>query len=586
MKPNNQNHGDQNYQLGSREMASGSYTSQLVLLSIWVFIGLILRLVNLDLKPASSIEISTIGFSLGHGFKDIALDQIITLESLLSPLQYDHALNYSAVWERLRQESTHPPLYFWLTHWWIQLWTPNGALVSLSVARSLSVIFGVLAIPAIFSLARLAFRSWQVAHLTAVLMAVSPYGIYLAQEARHYTLTILWVIASLSCLVRVLQLITQKALLPRLLLGCWIIINGLGFATHYFFALAVAAEVLGIFAYWVAYRQYFNLRYYRDLILVALGTTASYLVWLPVVAGISNNELTDWIKTSWEFSELLQPILRLLAWLITMVMLLPIEGVPKAIAIICGLILLGVLGWILPVLIKSWRSQLRDFRTRLATVVFGSYLLGSLVIVLLVIYGVGKDISLAARYHFIYFPVLLLLVASALVVTCRRKNITDYPLSTSKILSTRIVAIFLVLGLLGSITVVNNFGFQKSRQSDRLAAYIQDHQQDNIFSLVAMTHMTHAQLRELIGLAYSFSSLAHQDNIPFSSLPHFLLLNSPQDNDSLTKIFATIPQSSFDLFAVNLEIPDPQLNKLGCFRDAAVNLPNSGYDDRFYRCNL
>jgi len=40
------------------------------------------------------------------------------------------------------------------------------------------------------------FRSRLVGQIAAAMMAVSPYGIYLAQEARHYTLAILLIIAS------------------------------------------------------------------------------------------------------------------------------------------------------------------------------------------------------------------------------------------------------------------------------------------------------------------------------------------------------------------------------------------------------
>ncbi len=41
--------------------------------------------------------------------------------------------------------------------------------------------------------------------LAAAMMATSPFGICLAQEARHYTLAILWVITSIGCLVIVIN---------------------------------------------------------------------------------------------------------------------------------------------------------------------------------------------------------------------------------------------------------------------------------------------------------------------------------------------------------------------------------------------
>ena len=121
----------------------------LLLLLGWLVIGVALRFTNLDLKPASSIEIATLGFSLGHGFSQIPLDQVISASTLLSPLRFDSSVSSADVIGNLMRESTHPPLYFWLTFWWTKLFVGDGELVSLFVGRSLSAIFGSLAIPAI-----------------------------------------------------------------------------------------------------------------------------------------------------------------------------------------------------------------------------------------------------------------------------------------------------------------------------------------------------------------------------------------------------------------------------------------------------
>lgn len=180
-------------------------------LLVSIAIGFGLRFANLDAKPPSSIEISTLGFSLGHGFLEIPLDRAIALKTLLTPLQFESTTNSSDVIGRLLNESNHPPFYFVLTHLWLKLFSTEGETASLWAARSLSALFGVASIPAMFGLGWLAFRSRIVAHIAAALMAVSPYGIYLAQEARHYTLSILWIIASLCCLVEAMRRIEAKA---------------------------------------------------------------------------------------------------------------------------------------------------------------------------------------------------------------------------------------------------------------------------------------------------------------------------------------------------------------------------------------
>ncbi|WP_019505330.1 hypothetical protein [Pleurocapsa sp. PCC 7319] len=561
-------------------------------LLIWLILGLILRFSNLNFKPASSIEIATIGYSLGHGFSAIPLDQIISLDTLLSPLRFDSGINYTNVLERLIQESTHPPLYFWLTHWWVKLWVHDGNIVSLQVARSLSAILGALAVPAIFSLGWMTFRSRLVAHLAAVLMAISPYGIYLAQEARHYTLTILWVIASLTCLVKTMQLIQQRIAVRGWLIGIWIVVNALGIATHYFFVLALGAEAIAIIVFWLSNPREQTFKQWRSIYLVGWGTLVSGLVWLPIVRGISDNELTSWITTSFEPEEILEPIPRILAWLITMVMMLPVEGISTWGIIISALIILAVLIWVIPTLIQGWRSLLIKPQTRMPAILLGSYFVSSIVIFFLIIYGMRKDISLAARYHFVYFPAFILLVAAAMAAYWGRERFTFskdaswWSKFSAQAIKNKVVVVLLIVGFLGSLTVVNNLGFQKSRHSDCLAIHIQAN--SNFPALVAMTHQTHSELRELIGLAFSFQRLNSQDEFLTSQSPQFLLVQQYKSDIDITlptlSRILTVQSKPLNLFGVNLQVDEERLPELGCTLDSSIDLSNSGYRDRFYHC--
>ena len=557
----------------------------LLLLLIWIAVGTTFRFTNLDLKPASSIEIATIGYSLGHGFNAIPLDRLISIDTLFASLRLDPGIGYTEVFHRLVEESTHPPLYFWLTRWWADLWLQDGDLVSLQVARSLSAIFGTLAIPAIFSLGWIAFRSRLVAHSAAILMAISPYGIYLAQEARHYSLTVLWVIGSLTCLVQAIKLIQQKIPVPLWLGLIWIVINALGIATHYFFVLALGPEALALLIFWLYNSQEQPIRYLKGLYLVGIGTLVSSLVWLPIIKGISGNEMTTWIETSYKLNDVLLPFVRLVAWMITMLMLLPVEGVPKILAITSGAIVLAVLIWAMPILIQQWRAQLANSQTRSSMTLIISYLIGCLLIFLLLIYGMGKDVSLAARYHFVYFPGLILMMGVALAGCWTQEVKTDgeeiFKFRVLRSVNTKVVAVLIVMGLFGSFTIVSNFGFRKSLSSDRLAAYIQ--QTTTVPTVVAMTHQTHSEVRELIALALSFERL----NVAKTQLPQFALVQQNQApnlaDSNLGKILTT-QTKPLNLFGINLDLDDDKLRQLGCLRDKTIDLPQSGYSDRFYLC--
>ncbi|MGB3403016.1 MAG: hypothetical protein WBA77_10015 [Microcoleaceae cyanobacterium] len=560
----------------------------ILLLLFWIILGLGLRFTNLAEKSASSTEISTLGFSLGNGFLGVPLNQLISLDTLLSPLQFTSNTNPGDVINRLMDESNHPPLYFILTHFWLQLFSQPGEIVSLEIGRSLSAILGTIAIPAIFCLGLLAFHSRSVAHISAALMTVSPYAIYLSQEARHYTLTILWLIASLGCLVIAAKCIYQQKILPAWV-GCsWVIINGLGMATHYFFSLALSAEGLVIGGLWLRDLYLgqkrslhknklfsFVLRgYWWRIYGVAAGTAIACLVWLPVLLHIPNTDLAQWngeLETSYEWGEIWQPLPRFLAWWITMVFLLPVEGVNTGVIIVSALVVLGVLLWVTPATIRGFRYQLNSKSSRLSLQVIAGFMISSILIFIMIIYGLGKDLSLAARYHFVYFPAILTVLGVCLAPLWRQ-HIKSY--------GKKIVIVILLLGFLGSLTVISNYGYQKSRRSDLLVDYMQNYSEN--LNVIAMTYNTHAELRALMGLGVDLqrqgSNVAQETK--------FLLI---QENTNIPAI-ATLTnqlnsiQQPLDLWAVNLKIEKEQIESLNCDRDQDKPKIN-GYRIRLYHCS-
>ncbi|MHC5828173.1 MAG: glycosyltransferase family 39 protein, partial [Nostoc sp.] len=147
---------------------------------------------------------------------------------LLSPLRLNPAASVGDVIHNLVTQDTHPPLYFVLAYQWMKLFKSEGGLVSLFAARSLPALIGAASIPCVYVLGKVAFRSPLVGHLAAAMMAVSPYAIFLAQEARHYSLAALWVTASLTCLVIATRHIQNRTPLPIWVGVSWVAINALG----------------------------------------------------------------------------------------------------------------------------------------------------------------------------------------------------------------------------------------------------------------------------------------------------------------------------------------------------------------------
>lgn len=402
-----------------------------LLLLVWIAIGAILRFTHLTGKPPWTDEFATLVFSLGNSFQTVPLDQPISLDTLLQPLQPNPAMGASEVIHRLIREDHHPPLYFVLAHWWMQLFPTSGEYISLWAARSLPALFGVASIPALYGLGWLAFRSRLVAQLAAAMMAVSPYGVFLSQEARHYALGILWVIASLGCLVVAVQHLQSKKILPIGVVLGWVVVNALGMATHYFFSLTLCAEALVLGGLWILRSRLapklgkvfpiphtpYPIPHYLwwRIYVVAAGTLVGCLLWVPIWRMSHDSQMTQWIKNSNpNFLSLISPIFQALASWITMLALLPVESPVLFVVIASGAVMLIFFLWALPILYRGIKAQMKQPDNSIAIGVLGGFVVGAIALFFGITYFLGIDLTRGARYNFVYFPAVIVLLGAAL----------------------------------------------------------------------------------------------------------------------------------------------------------------------------
>ena len=489
----------------------------------WMLVAAGLRFWDLDAKTPWSDEWATLVFSLGHSFQTIPLDQLLSLDELLAIARLDNTSAVEGlgnVWQYLMTESTHPPLYFWLTHLWLRFWQGSGELVGLGMARSLSALLGIFGIPAAYGLgywvmagARSVHRH-RVAVWAAALMALSPFGVYLAQEARHYTLALLWVMASLGYFVlawRALRTPKHVGLSgPAMLL--WVGVNGLGLATHYFVGLVLAAEgfaLAGLAALqWrtgaIAGDDSWRWRRTVGQIgLVAGGALLAALPWIPFWLSIPGDRLTEWISQDSSLLERwLMPLLRVLGWLATMVMLLPVEQVPVWAIALSGLGLLAALLWCLPPLGQSLKLQVQAQNPAVeALLVVQGVGLG---LVMVAIYLWQKDLSLATRYFFVFLPGMVLLGAMGLAQLPMRQG--------SGLGQRRVMPVLLALGFAGSLAVTTGYAFQKPDRPDLVVQQILADAEANQPQLMLTMEKTHEQLSEMLSLAWEWNQAIADDS--------------------------------------------------------------------------
>jgi hypothetical protein len=130
----------------------------------------------------------------------------------------------------VRETEATPYLYYVLAWPWAQAF----GLGEIGL-RSLSALVGTAAIPVAYG-AGAAFCSRRVGVVSAALVAVHPFLVWYAQEARSYSLLVLFGACSVLFLARALRA-------PRRLeLTGWALASSLAIATHYFAVFLAAAE--------------------------------------------------------------------------------------------------------------------------------------------------------------------------------------------------------------------------------------------------------------------------------------------------------------------------------------------------------
>lgn len=571
------------------------------LLLLWIAIGAMIRFSQLAAKPPWTDEFATLVFSLGQSFKPVLLDQAIALETLLQPLRLETMGTAQDVWHHLLTEDVHPPLYFLLSHAWLRLFSnpESGPLVSIELARSLPALLGVAAIPALYGLSWLLLRSPVASHLTAALMAVSPYGVYLAQEARHYTLGILWVIASLCCLVVAVQRMERHAPLPLWLAGLWIGVNGLGIATHYFFILTLGAMTLALAG--LAFSQMRQSRSlksapWRRIYLVMIGTAIAGAVWLPILRDLRSREITQWIQSDQPFNwlDLVNPLVQSIAAWTTMLVLLPIESDQLAVAIVAGIVMLGFIVWVVPRLYRGLRAAASAPASGLSVRVMMGVVLGAIALFFFIAYGLRTDITRGARYSFVYFPAVILLLGTSLAAlwtldSSRSGSGSSGSGSSGSGFSglssgQRAVVGILLVSCLSGLTVVHNLGYRKYYRPDLLVPLIQARSQNPV--LIATTHYTLVQTGEIMGIGWQWRS----PQAPPQTPPQFLLAQEQQNpceqncasTATLQKALAQV-KTPVDLWLINFHAP-PLLDPARCQLDSEPRPYVSGYSYQLYRC--
>jgi mannosyltransferase len=195
---------------------------------------------------------------------------------------------------------THPPLYYFLLHFWMLLFGQSEVAV-----QSLSALFGIISVLLMYMVARELFEP-KTGLIAAFLLAISGFAIFYSQEVRMYSLLLSLTLLSFLFFVRILR--ANKP--GRTHLICYSLADILLIYTHIYGLFTVGSQVLYFFlfrrryakagtVFWGA--QVATLVSFSPWIFVLLtstlrGVAISGLAWLPTPSlGDIMNTLSSYV---------------------------------------------------------------------------------------------------------------------------------------------------------------------------------------------------------------------------------------------------------------------------------------------------
>ncbi|MEO1296548.1 MAG: hypothetical protein AAFW75_12210 [Cyanobacteria bacterium J06636_16] len=439
-------------------------------------------------------EVSTLIFSLGNSSYFIPTEKIVEVDALLRPLMHSPEATPLDAARYLLQENNHPPAYFMLAHVWMDLFPTESGVASLTIARLFSVILSSLSIPLVFWVAQVAFQSSLAGVLSAAFMAVSPLGIFLSQEARHYGLAIALITASLGCFVTAGRAVWQQRTPTWHVCLGWVLINGFAVANHYFSVLTFAAQGLVMLA--IAARQVRQSGvallwkpHWRRIYTVAAGTLGGILAWLPVLLHFYGSPQSSFLKSDSDFWGLINPLAHTLGAfifsLVTPAIFFADSTFDLTLMIVSIVLVLILTGCFIPLLWKGLKHLQQQPQERIGVALVGGFLLTMLGIFALICYGYGSDITRGLRYKFTYYPATLVLIGGIFAAYWPQRSpegslCVALPFSRRRLAGRRLVQFTWALSLISTLLVVTDFAFIKFYAPDRFIPFVQQHSENPI----------------------------------------------------------------------------------------------------------
>lgn len=212
-----------------------------LLIGFCILLGIFFRFYHLDTKiywldeTFTALRVS--GYSATELVEVLPKNEILTIEDIQSYYHPSPDRPFSDVAQALANNAEHTPLYFVMLRFW-RGWFGS----SVAVTRSLSAAISLLAFPCVYWLCIELFKSSITGWMAMGLLAISPFQVLYAQEARQYSLLAVVTLFSSAALLRAVRLQNKSPTWRKQNSYSWGIYAAsiaLGLYTHILFALVL-----------------------------------------------------------------------------------------------------------------------------------------------------------------------------------------------------------------------------------------------------------------------------------------------------------------------------------------------------------
>lgn len=266
------------------------------LVIIVLILGVFFRFFNIDHKVYWADEVFTMEKISGYtDYSEVFNNQVITNKDFQNYQKPNPKFSIFDTVKALSQEDPkHTPLYFVIIRSWVE-WFGS----SVASTRSLSAFISLIVFPCLYWLCLELFQSSLVGWIAVALIAISPFHVLYAQEARMYSLLTVTILLSSAALLRAIHIRT------KLSWAIYSITLFLGFYTQSLFGFVVIGH--GIY---VAFTQGIRfIKTERAYLIASLVGLLTFTPWLFFIITNSNQ-----LSASMEWSTEKIPLLSLIKW--------------------------------------------------------------------------------------------------------------------------------------------------------------------------------------------------------------------------------------------------------------------------------